>query len=113
SVLGKYATFEGRARRREYWYWYLATILVAVVIGIIWAVSSDIGVWIMVLFWLAILLPSIAVSVRRLHDTDRSGWWFLISLIPFGSLVLLFFFLVDGTPGTNKYGASPKMAPAQ
>ena len=113
SVLSKYATFEGRARRREYWYWYLAVLLVELVVGIIWSVSDNLGPWIALIFGLAVILPSIAVGVRRLHDTGRTGWWILIALIPFGGLVLLVFFLLDGTRGDNKYGPSPKLTPAQ
>ena len=65
------------------------------------------------LFWLAVLVPSIAVGVRRLHDTGRSGWWLLIGFIPLiGAIVLIVFFLFDSQPGTNAYGPNPKEAPA-
>lgn len=113
SVLSKYATFEGRARRQEYWYWYLAVLLAEVVVGIIWSISADLGPWIALIFGLGVILPSIAVAVRRLHDTNRTGWWILIALIPLGGFVLLVFFLLDGTPGDNKHGPSPKLLPAQ
>lgn len=100
ACFGKYATFEGRARRSEYWWFALFNFLVGTLLG-----------WIPVLGWLiclALLLPGIAVCVRRLHDTGRSGWWLLLVLIPIVNLVLIFFYALDSTPGTNEYGANPK-----
>jgi uncharacterized membrane protein YhaH (DUF805 family) len=110
SVMNKYVTFDGRARRSEYWYWFLAVILVEIVIGILYLLSSTLGLILYVVFGLAIILPSVAVSMRRLHDTNRTGWWILLGLIPFGGIVLLVFYLLDGTSGENKYGPSPKAA---
>jgi uncharacterized membrane protein YhaH (DUF805 family) len=110
SVVNKYVTFDGRARRSEYWYWFLAVILVEIVIGILYLLSSTLGLILYVVFGLAIILPSVAVAIRRLHDTNRTGWWILLSLIPFGGIVLLVFYLFDGTPGENNYGPSPKAA---
>ncbi|HEY9216506.1 MAG TPA: DUF805 domain-containing protein [Phenylobacterium sp.] len=116
--LRKYAEFQGRASRSEYWLFYLFTIIVAVVVGIIAGIvggaSGEAGPSLILsgllgLFGLAIIVPSIALSFRRLHDTDRSAWWLLISLIPFvGGVVLLVFSVLDGTPGPNKYGPDPK-----
>lgn len=110
TVLSKYADFTGRARRSEYWYFYLAWIIVAVVLYVL-ALMPKIGILFLIVYWLlaiAIIVPGIAVGVRRLHDTDKSGWWVLITLIPFGALVLLVFFVLDSTPGTNQYGPNPK-----
>lgn len=114
EALRKYATFEGRARRKEYWFFILFNVLAVVVLGIIDVVlgtsSKETGLGLLSgLYLLAVLLPALAVTVRRLHDTDRSGWWILIEFIPLiGGLVLLVFTLLDGTPGSNRFGPSPK-----
>lgn len=120
--LRKYADFQGRARRSEYWLWVLFIVVVTVVLNILGggmgaavdptnpmgAYSSPVGI-ISLLFSLATLIPSIAVGVRRLHDTNRSGWWILIGLIPFlGWLVLLVFYVLPGTVGPNQFGEDPK-----
>lgn len=110
SVLSNYAGFSGRARRSEYWWWQLFLFLVYLVAAI---VDAALGLNSILLFVvvLALALPTIAVTVRRLHDTDRSGWWFLIALIPLvGPIVLLVFCVMDSTPGPNQYGPSPKHA---
>lgn len=107
TCLSKYATFSGRARRSEHWWFYLFTILVYIVVGIIDAVinNSILGL----LAVLALLLPSLAVTVRRLHDTGRAGWWIFIALVPFvGGIILLVFECMNSQPGTNQYGPSPK-----
>jgi uncharacterized membrane protein YhaH (DUF805 family) len=107
EVLRKYAAFEGRAPRIEYWTFALVNLVVVLVLLFGETAAGGPGV----LFWiyvLAILLPSISVSVRRLHDTNRSGWWLLLSFVPLGSLVLLVFYTLDSTPGTNDFGPNPK-----
>jgi len=112
--LKKYAAFTGRARRREYWTFTIVNDIISLVLSVIEdltgiAAETDIGVLI-VIFSLFVLIPSLAVSVRRLHDTGRSGWWLLIGLIPIiGALVLLIFFVLDSQAGTNEYGPSPKI----
>lgn len=126
SVLTQYVGFRGRARRSEYWWFVLFTILVGIVAGILDTVlgttfrsdANDASAWylsggyIAAIVNLALLLPTLAVAVRRLHDTDRSGWWLLIGLVPIvGGIVLLVFFVLDGTPGPNRYGANPKQSP--
>jgi uncharacterized membrane protein YhaH (DUF805 family) len=110
----KYATFEGRARRKEYWYFILFYCIALVALAIVdvlagtYSEEAEMGLF-SALFVLATLIPMIAVTVRRLHDTDRSGWWVLISFIPLiGSLVLLVFAVLDSTPGANRFGANPK-----
>jgi uncharacterized membrane protein YhaH (DUF805 family) len=107
TVLSKYATFSGRARRSEYWWFYLAYLLVYVAAVVIDAV---LGVMILeVIVGLAALIPTLAVSVRRLHDVGKSGWWLLIGLIPLaGPIVLLVFSCQDSVFGTNQWGPSPK-----
>ena len=101
-----YVIFDGRASRPEFWWWVLFAILVSVVANIIDAV---IGPPIVTsLAGLALLLPGLSVSIRRLHDTNRSGWWILIVLIPLiGWIVLLVFYLQDSDPAPNNYGPPP------
>ena len=112
DVLKKYAVFGGRARRKEYWMFILFNIIIAIVLGVVEAVLGSPGVLGM-LYGLAVLIPSIAVAVRRLHDTDRSGWWLLIVLLPvIGFIVFIVFMVLDSTPGQNQYGANPKESTA-
>ncbi|PIR58168.1 MAG: DUF805 domain-containing protein [Parcubacteria group bacterium CG10_big_fil_rev_8_21_14_0_10_38_31] len=114
GVLKKYAVFTGRARRAEYWYFLLTNFLVFIGLGIVNAIVDNklsfFGIfYIRILYSLAIFIPSLAVGVRRLHDTGRSGWWLLISLIPLIGTIWLFILLVlDSNPGDNKYGPNPK-----
>lgn len=109
KVLKNYVGFQGRARRKEYWMFFLFNLIVSIVLAI---VESLVGLEQMLtgLYSLAVLLPSLAVTVRRLHDTGRSGWWFLISLIPIiGAIVLLVFTVQDSQEGENQYGPNPKL----
>jgi uncharacterized membrane protein YhaH (DUF805 family) len=109
AVLGNYAQFDGRARRSEYWYWVLAVIVAEVVVLGIRSVSNGLGQILYIVLILAVLVPSLAVAVRRLHDTGRSGWWILIGLIPIiGAIVLIVFYVQDSEPGANEHGPSPK-----
>lgn len=110
DVLKKYAEFSGRARRKEYWMFFLFYFLIAIAIGIIEAIIHTGGV-LGAIYALAMLIPGLAVTVRRLHDTGRSGWWILIGLIPvIGTIVLLVFMVLDSQPGDNEYGPNPKAA---
>jgi uncharacterized membrane protein YhaH (DUF805 family) len=110
EVFKKYAVFDGRATRTEFWTFTLGNMVVGVVLAILGGISDGFVV-LSYLFSLATFLPSLAVGVRRLHDTGRSGWWWLIGLIPLvGAIVLLVFFVQDSQPGTNEYGPNPKMA---
>jgi len=112
GVLKKYAVFSGRARRTEYWMFVLFNIIISFVLGFVEGLVGGPGVLGM-LYSLAVLIPGFAVGFRRLHDTDRSGWWVLICLIPFiGAIALIVILALDGTPGQNKYGANPKEATA-
>jgi len=110
GVLQKYGEFGGRAQRAEYWYFVLFNILVAFALAVVEGIAgifpeSDQSVLVGI-YELAILIPSLAVSVRRLHDTSRSGWWLLLGLVPFGSLVVLVFLLQGSDPSTNRFGTS-------
>lgn len=111
--LRKYAQFQGRARRAEFWWFYLlfiVAIIVAVVLdGVVSGASEgDLFGPFTIIAMLALFVPYLAVAVRRLHDTGRSGWWLLLSLIPLVSIVLLIFFVLKGQQGTNDYGPDPK-----
>ena len=104
----KYATVSGRARRKEYWMFFLFNMLIALGIQIIEAVLGT-GGMLGGLYSLAVLLPGWAVFTRRMHDIGKSGWWWLIALIPLvGSIVLLVFACKDSEPGDNAYGPNPK-----
>ncbi|MDH6112409.1 uncharacterized membrane protein YhaH (DUF805 family) [Kitasatospora sp. MAP12-15] len=113
AVLKNYAGFSGRARRKEYWMFTLFNTIAMVVAEIIDAVLGTTGI-ITGIYVLAVLLPMLAVAVRRLHDTGRSGWWLLIGAIPFiGGIILLVFTVSDGQPSDNQYGPNPKLNAAQ
>jgi len=109
AVLNKYAVFTGRSRRSEYWWWALALFIVDIVIGLLFDASRGLGYVLYFVFVFGLLIPNIAVSVRRLHDTGRTGWWLLIGFIPIvGAIILIVFLATDSTPGDNRYGPSPK-----
>jgi len=110
----KYAIFEGRARRKEYWFFALFNFLAVVVLSVVdmffgtFSVEAELGL-LSGAYVLAIVIPSLAVTVRRLHDTGRSGWWVLLHVLPvFGWIVLLLFTVQDSEPGANQYGPNPK-----
>ena len=114
AALKKYAVFSGRARRKELWYFVLFNMIIAIVLGFadiilgFWESEESGGPALMGLYFLATFIPVIAVSIRRLHDTGRSGWWFLITLIPFiGGFGLLWLLTQRGTPRANAYGPDP------
>lgn len=109
SVYSNYVNFQGRARRSEYWWWYLFYIVVYIVVLVVDQTIFGQPAILTGLFVLANIIPAIAVGVRRLHDTGRSGWWLLIGLIPLvGAIVLIVFFVMDSEAGVNKYGPNPK-----
>lgn len=113
SVLKKYADFDGRARRTEYWTFFLFNLIIGLVLGFIEGIvgiapESEQSI-LAILYTLAVLVPGLAVGVRRLHDTGRSGWWLLIAFVPIlGAIILLVFSLQDSQPGNNLYGPNPK-----
>ena len=119
SFWSNYATFKGRARRSEYWFIQLFLIITNVAVGAIdlALMNGDVdrfiangGGGIVGLVWILVtIVPALAVLVRRLHDTGKSGWWVLMGFVPFaGAIVLFVFTVLDSTPGENKYGLSPK-----
>ncbi|MBI1283134.1 MAG: DUF805 domain-containing protein [Thiobacillus sp.] len=109
-------SFSGRARRKEYWMFFLFVFLIEIVLGVIdyalGTFSTESGIGLLGgLFALGILIQSIAVGVRRLHDTGRSGWWLLINLLPvLGSIIWLVLMVLEGEQNDNQYGPNPKRA---
>lgn len=113
--LKRYTDFSGRSRRKEYWFFVLGVFVVAVVLGIIEGILGLSGMVggvygpLTTIFLLGIIVPSIAVQVRRFHDQDKSGWFVLLALIPFlGGLIVLVFMCLEGTKGPNRFGPDPK-----
>jgi uncharacterized membrane protein YhaH (DUF805 family) len=115
EVLKKYAVFSGRARRKEYWFFVLFYLIFAIILavldGVFGTFSAEAGMGLLGgIYALTHLIPSIAVGVRRLHDTGRSGWWLLIALVPLvGAIILIVFLVMDSEPGENRFGPNPKL----
>jgi len=112
SGLNNYANFSGRACRSELWFWILfqllAIIVSSIVSGILAAIIGNAGWIIYGIVIIGLILPTLAVEIRRLHDLDKSGWWFFITLVPFvGGIILIIFFCTEGTPGPNRFGSNP------
>ena len=110
SVFSKYATFSGRARRSEYWYFVLLQVIVTAVLNGLYSATESVAFSaILVLFDLALLVPSLAVCWRRLHDIGKSGGYYFFILIPLvGWILLLVWMCQDSQPGANQYGPNPK-----
>lgn len=110
--LSKFADFSGRARRREYWTFALVNCLIAMlllILGLAFGEDSPASNIMVTIFYLIMLVPNLSVSVRRLHDIGKSGWYMFLSLIPLiGGLILLIWSLMDSEPGENQYGKNPK-----
>jgi uncharacterized membrane protein YhaH (DUF805 family) len=113
EVLKKYAVFSGRARRKEYWYYSLVSLIIILVLAVVdhrmgnFDSKNHIGL-LGGIYILATTCPNLAVAMRRLHDTGRSGWWFLLAFIPIGNIIFFIFLVFDSEPGTNQYGPNPK-----
>ncbi|MEV4265393.1 DUF805 domain-containing protein [Kribbella sp. NPDC049584] len=119
DVLKKYAVFSGRARRKEYWMFVLFNVIVSIILSILDKIlgldfgsgSSSSSGWLSTIYSLAVLLPTIGVAIRRMHDTGRSGWWILINLIPcIGWIWFIVLAAQEGNAGDNAYGPDPKAA---
>lgn len=112
KVLRQYADFTGRARRKEFWMFTLVSVIISLVLALI---DSQLPLGILgAIYALAVVLPSLAVGARRLHDTGRTGWWQLLSLIPIiGTIVLIVFWATDGDPEPNAHGPNPKESAGQ
>ncbi len=119
AAFNKYAQFEGRASRSEFWYFYLFSMIFFIAIALIMFVFADllggssmgtIGIIFIAILGLAFILPYVSVAVRRLHDGGYSGAYFFISFIPYiGGLIMLYFYVKDSDPGDNQYGHNPKL----
>lgn len=120
--LSNYTNFSGRASRPEFWWWILSIFLLAIIIGLIDSLiiapllgldAGDESRPLSFLLGLALIIPNIAMGVRRLHDTGRSGWWILIGLIPLiGALILIYFYVQPSEEGENDHGVTPGWPPA-
>ncbi|MBO4530336.1 MAG: DUF805 domain-containing protein [Paludibacteraceae bacterium] len=117
-ITTNYANFSGRARRKEFWHFALINFIICLPLGIIVNILQRTGepggsfmlaAIIILIIALALVIPSLAVGVRRLHDINKSGWWMLINLVPYvGSFILLYFYAKAGDKGENQYGPDPK-----
>ena len=107
GALKRYADFSGRARRKEYWMFILFYLIFYIVLSVIDGFLESI--WLCSVYSLVLLLPSISVAARRLHDVGKSGWWQLIVLIPLIGAIILIFFLVKDSHDDNDYGPNPKL----
>ena len=108
AALKKYAVFNGRSQRAEYWMFALFNFLISLALAFIDG-ALGVGGLLSFVYGLAIIIPGLSVTIRRLHDTDRSGWWVLIAFVPIlGVLILLVFMVLDSTPGRNRFGPNPK-----
>ena len=109
-ITNHFADFNGRARRKEYWMFFLCNFVVSLVLGIVMGLISETAANVVnILYSLVLLLPGLSIGVRRLHDTGKSGWFLLLGLIPIvGAIILIVFFCTDSQPGSNEYGPNPK-----
>jgi len=119
DVLKKYAVFDGRARRKEYWMFVLFNVIASIILSILDKIlgldfgsgSTSSSGWLSTIYSLAVLLPTIGVAIRRMHDTNRSGWWILINLVPcIGWIWFIVLAAEEGVAGDNQYGPDPKAA---
>ncbi|GGP24644.1 DUF805 domain-containing protein [Silvimonas amylolytica] len=117
AVLQNYTGFTGRARRKEFWMFALCNLIINLILRVadhlfgffILTPEGSIGI-LGTIYGLAVLIPSLAVAVRRLHDGDHTGWWLFMVLLPIvGSIILLVFMLQQSSPGTNRFGPSPRL----
>lgn len=111
SGLQNYANFSGRSSRSAYWYWYLFTVILAIVLAVVEAIIGTYPL-ISLLVFLGLILPGFAVGTRRFHDTGKSAWNWLWSFVPFGSLYILYLFVKASDEGSNDYGDGPMAPPA-
>lgn len=110
ALTANYCNFSGRSSRSEYWWYILFTFLLGIVISIVFSFSENMSTIVSAIVSLALLLPGLGLSVRRLHDINKSGWWILVGLIPVaGIIILIVWFCKDSDPTDNNYGPVPNM----
>jgi uncharacterized membrane protein YhaH (DUF805 family) len=111
NIFKNYATFSGRARRAEFWYFYLFNVILIFATILVSIISQSAALMILLaIYFVVSIIPSIAVTVRRLHDTNKSGWWYFINFVPFIGPIWLFILMVqEGNVGDNQYGTDPKI----
>ena len=111
KVIKDFKNFSGRARRKEYWMFYLMNVIFGMIVAAVdMLIGFDRGLF-SVVYSLFVLVPELSLTFRRLHDIDKSAWWLLLAFVPVvGAVVLLIFSLKEGTHGPNRYGEDPKMA---
>ena len=107
SFFTRYVDFSGRSSRSEYWWAYLGVMLILLVLFLLSSLLGEVGLILIVIAYLGIIIPSIAIAIRRLHDLDKSGWFYLLAFVPIVSLILLVWFCTKGTTGPNRFGADP------
>ena len=107
SVYSRYVDFQGRSPRSEFWWFVLFYFIIYIVLAVIGVVTEGLGMILLVIFLLGTIIPYLAVSIRRLHDLDKSGWWILISFIPIVGLILIYWYCLKGTDGDNQFGPDP------
>ncbi|BBT19007.1 uncharacterized membrane protein YhaH (DUF805 family) [Pseudomonas sp. SLBN-26] len=108
KCLKQYFDFNGRARRKEYWMFTLVNLVISIALTVIFGVISEKLLPLANLYSLAVLLPALGVTARRLHDIGKSGWFMLIALIPLVGLYVIYLLAKDSDPGQNAYGPNPK-----
>ncbi|MBR4200590.1 MAG: DUF805 domain-containing protein [Oscillospiraceae bacterium] len=107
-MLANFSDFKGRTSRNEYWWAFLGNFILSLIVGVICGLLGTFGTILSWIFSIALLVPGLAISVRRLHDTNRSGLWLLLCLTGIGSIVILVFEILEGDEGDNQYGPNPK-----
>lgn len=111
KVIRNYAVFGGRARRKEYWFFILFSAIASFILMMLDVILWDWQI-LHTIYALTLFIPSTAVAIRRLHDTNHSGWWYLLIFVPIiGWLVMLIFMVINGDPGKNRFGPDPKKSP--
>ncbi len=104
-IKNHYADFSGRATRQEYWMFFLFNILIGIPLGIVFVIAPLVAILLYCFYVIALIIPGIAISIRRLHDTGRSGWWLLLSLVPWvGGIIVFVFYCLPSQKGSNTYG---------
>ncbi|MCQ2416310.1 MAG: DUF805 domain-containing protein [Oscillospiraceae bacterium] len=109
KMIANFSDFKGRASRSDYWWAYLAVFLASMVFCFVFGLLGVVGKILLFLYELVLIVPSLSLCVRRLHDTGKSGWWLLLSITGIGAIVIIIFLLLPGDSGDNQFGSDPKL----